>query len=210
MNHLYCYKMTWDTGFAPNPHGGVLTLATCKPIIRRCAMVGDWISGWAARKVHDNNGDAHPFTDGQNLIYLARITKKLTFDEYWCKYKQKKPKKLHTNGFIATKGCGSGCLGKDINYDEGDNIYEPLKNGEYRQHDNKYHQEKDKAHDLSGKYVLICDEFYYFGVKKALRIEEEIFPYIVPRCKKITLDDGSCLIKYINKKYSQGIITNKQ
>ena len=44
---LYCYKMTHDTGFAPNPYYEVLTLATCKPTIRRCAEIGYWISDWA-------------------------------------------------------------------------------------------------------------------------------------------------------------------
>lgn len=32
---LYAYKMTHDTGFAPNPYFGVCTLACCKPRIRR-------------------------------------------------------------------------------------------------------------------------------------------------------------------------------
>lgn len=31
---LFAYKMTHDTGFAPNPFWGYLTLATCKPKIR--------------------------------------------------------------------------------------------------------------------------------------------------------------------------------
>ena len=33
-----------DYGFAPNPYFGYCTLATCKPVIRRCAGVGDWIA----------------------------------------------------------------------------------------------------------------------------------------------------------------------
>ena len=32
---LFAYKMTHDTGFAPNPFWGWMTLATCKSQIRR-------------------------------------------------------------------------------------------------------------------------------------------------------------------------------
>ena len=41
------YKMTHDTGFAPNPFHGVLTLATCKPKIRACRKADDWVAGFA-------------------------------------------------------------------------------------------------------------------------------------------------------------------
>ena len=210
MNHLYCYKMTWDTEFAPNPYCGVLTLATCKPTIRRCAMIGDWVSGWAARIVHDNDRLAYSFKEGQNLIYLARVTKKIPFEQYWNEYPEKRPKKLNTERSRVAKGCGSGCAGTKVKYDVGDNIYEPSDNGDFIQHENSNHFEWDKLHDLSGKNVLICDEFYYFGVKNALRIEKDLFPFIIPRCKKIALSDASGLIDFITDRYVPGIIKKKQ
>ena len=37
---LYSYVITRDYGFAPNPFGGICTLATCKPGIRNHAKVG--------------------------------------------------------------------------------------------------------------------------------------------------------------------------
>ena len=208
MNHLYCYKMTWDTEFAPNPYCGFLTLATCKPTIRRCAMIGDWVSGWAARIVHDNDRVAYPFKDGPNLIYLAKITKKIPFERYWHEYPEKRPKKLIVEGVKGSKGCSSGCAG-EVKYDVGDNIYEPSNDG-FIQHENSNHFEWDKEHDLSGKNVLICDEFYYFGVKNALKIEKDIVPFIIPRCKKIALNDASSLIDYITDRFIPGIIKNKQ
>jgi len=199
--------MTWDTEFAPNPHCGVLTLATCKPTIRRCANIGDWVSGWAARTVHNNDRKPFAFKEGANLIYLAKITKKISFDEYWREYPQKRPQKLIKNhGDRVTISCGSRCSKADIKYDVGDNIYEPLCNGEFKQHENSNHGEWDKAHDLSGKFVLICDVFYYFGVNNAIKIENDVFPYVVPRCKKIALSDASGLIDYVTEKYAQGII----
>ena len=44
-NKLYSYKMRHDTRFAPNPLFGVLTLATCKPSMRRNMQIGNWIAG---------------------------------------------------------------------------------------------------------------------------------------------------------------------
>ena len=38
---VFSYIVTHDTGYAPNPFHGFLTLACCKPLIRRTAEVGD-------------------------------------------------------------------------------------------------------------------------------------------------------------------------
>ena len=51
---------------------------------------------------------------------------------------------------------------------------------------------------------------YYFGVKNALRIEKDLFPFIIPRCKKIRLSDVSSLIDFITDRFVPGIIKNKQ
>ena len=37
MSKGYSYIVARDFGFAPNPFNGVLTLATCKPIVRKGA-----------------------------------------------------------------------------------------------------------------------------------------------------------------------------
>ena len=185
-NYLYCYKMTWDTESAPNPHHGVLTLAICKPTIRRCSQVGDWISGWTAKVVHGKNDRIYSF-DNPKLIYLARVQKKLTFAEYWLQYQEKYPHEI--------KGMKSL-------YDSGDNIYKPLvanpnNYNDYEQVDNNNHTKEDIIHDLSGKYVLVCEEFYYYGVEDAIDIEKEIFDVTVPRCKKLVLDDYDRFIRFI-------------
>ena len=46
---LFSYKMTHDSGFAPNPFGYTSTLATCKPQIRLHKSVDDWIAGFTSR-----------------------------------------------------------------------------------------------------------------------------------------------------------------
>lgn len=86
-NRLYSYKMARATGFAPNPYFGVLTLATCKGDLRRIVQPGNWIAGWTSKSLKKY------FTDigKERLVYLARVSKKLTYAEYWERYKEKHP-----------------------------------------------------------------------------------------------------------------------
>ena len=95
---LYCYKMRHDTGFAPNTYHGVLTLATCKPTIRRCAEIGYWISGWTSNVVYGKNNIKKVFTDDTHkLIYLAKVTDKIKIDqqEQQKKFEKMMDKKIH-------------------------------------------------------------------------------------------------------------------
>lgn len=73
MARIYLYKLTADTGAAPCVARGLLSLAICKPMIRRKARVGDLIFGFAANSIDRNN----------RLIYAARVTKKLSAGEYF-------------------------------------------------------------------------------------------------------------------------------
>lgn len=211
---LYCYKMTHDTGFAPNPYHGVLTLATCKPTIRRCAAEGYWISGWAANVVQ---GKKQKYTDkAQRLIFLAKVEKVISYKDYWEETekvysKKKQPTKSIEKGKECFKSCGNRIVTKndDIAFC-GDNIYEPIKgkNNEFEQHENPHHGEANKAHDLSGKNVLICNDFYYFGIENAIDIINilGIEGFVVPRCKKISLDNDIAknIIDYVKKNYEIG------
>ena len=214
---LHCYKMVWDTEFAPNPHHNVLTLATCKPRIRKYAEVGDWISGWTAVKVHDKDHKTLIFPkDNERLIYLALVTEKLSFEKYWNRYDDKKPHRLK-NGIplpIKEKGsCGAGMNSDNALYDSGDNIYEPDSKhaGKFIQHPNGgEHGDKEKERDLSGEYVLICKEFYYFGVHHACEIPFPISFRPIPRWKKVSLDDAEQFISFIQKNHKSCTITNNE
>lgn len=46
MTRIYRYILTHDSGMAPCPDDGLITLATCKPVIRRMARPGDWVLGF--------------------------------------------------------------------------------------------------------------------------------------------------------------------
>lgn len=143
MDKLYSYKMSHDDRFAPNPCHGVLTLATCKPYLRLKAKAGDWIAGWTSISMK-----RHSTPIGQEkLVYLAKVTEKLSFKEYWNRYPEKRP-------------------GKDNESLTGDNIYSPdiSESDGYRLIPNLRHSKSSQKNtDLRGKYVLVCEEFYYFG-----------------------------------------------
>jgi hypothetical protein len=141
---LYSYIVTHDTGFAPNPFFGYCTLACCKPMIRRNAKIGDWIVGLSPKKY------------GNRLVYFMRVDEILSsFDLYWrdTRFANKKPRYDST-----------------IELQRGDNIYQPIGGGEYRQHRSFHsiqHSEEEnpslKAHDLSGKRILVSENYAYFG-----------------------------------------------
>lgn len=73
MNRIYFYKMTVDNGGAPHATDDLLSLAICKPVMRRTASPGDLILGFAANALRDDNA----------LIYAARVTEKLDGRDYY-------------------------------------------------------------------------------------------------------------------------------
>jgi hypothetical protein len=166
---LFTYILRSDTGFAPNPFHGYCTLATCKPKIRQTAKAGDWVVGISPKKYR------------HKLVYAMKVTEICSFDGYFNdpRFAKKIPNCSNQHGTKqeqALRKCG-------------DNIYEPLRNGRYRQLRSTHsgpkpfgreENRKKKEKDLKSKNVLIssADNFYYFGanagemppeIKKALR-----------------------------------------
>lgn len=142
MPKLYTYVVRHDTGFAPNPYHGFLTLACCKPLIRQSAKVGDWIMG----------GGSVATGRGAQLVYVMQVSEALTFEEYWDdpRFKAKKP-----------------CI--DARFEDwvGDNIY-PDAHG--TQQLPSMHSEAgcspcedDMDKDLSVDRVLVGERFVYWG-----------------------------------------------
>lgn len=161
MPRLFSYKLTHDTGFAPNPFWGFLTIATCKPLIRSAKRIGDWIAGFTSQELC---GDP---VGQERLVYLMQISEKIPFAEYFNNplFKKKIPD--------LTK---SQCL-----YKAGDNIYRPSSAHpsirEFEQLQNPYHDQFNKDRDLSGRFVLIANKFHYFG-RKALNIPNNLRPNV--------------------------------
>lgn len=162
MPKLFSYKMTHDTGFAPNPFWEVLTLATCKPCIRRANTKnkGDWIAGFTSKELC---GDP---VGKERLVYLMQIEEKITFADYFAdpRFKYKIPKIEEAQ-----------CI-----YKAGDNIYRPncsnpVDYDDFDQLINPYHCWTNKTKDLSGKFVLLSRRFFYFG-KEAIIVPINLRP----------------------------------
>jgi hypothetical protein len=68
---LYVYKVVADTGGAPCISRGMLSLAICKPKIRRTARKGDLVFGFG--------GKAY----GERLLYIAEVTEKPEVGGYY-------------------------------------------------------------------------------------------------------------------------------
>ena len=121
--------MTNDSGCAPNPYQ-ICTLAICKPKIRNSAKVGDYIIGFGSKQLGSEN----------KIIYIMKVTDKLTFEEYnWL--------------------CKNKYLSKIKN---GDCIYYK-KNNKIIQRVNKYHDEHCISTDISSPFVLLSNNYLYFG-----------------------------------------------
>jgi len=148
--------MAVDTGFAPNPFFGVLTLAACKPKIRLKKDVHDWIAGFTSKALcKDDVGK-------ERLIYLMQITDKIKISEYF----------NHPHYQIKIPDPSN----EETVYRAGDNIYKPCGMG-FEQIENWNHDESNKDADISGDYVLISNKFYYFG-GKPLEIDDSVRPKI--------------------------------
>lgn len=187
MAKAYSYVVKRDFGFAPNPFHGFLTLATCKQRIRKVAQVNDFIIGVA------------PVEFGSKLVYMAKISRVITFDEYWSlpEFACKKPVMNGSNKVMF-----------------GDNIYHHLKDGSWMQEDS-HHTNPDGSinqHNLerdTGKTdrVLVADEFFYFG-KGMIDISANFGDCIHHGINHSSPDINKCqeLWDFLQNNYEQGII----
>ena len=154
--HCFRYKLDHDYGLAPNPFGGIMTLAVCKGDIRRhkSLAVGDWIIGTGSKKMNMLN----------RLIYAMRVEGWMTFDEYW-----------NNPNFEFKKPVLNGSLVQMY----GDNIYHTGVDGCVIQ-EPCAHSMKDNSvnaghlkRDVRGQNVLYSRHFHYFG-DNAPKIPKEI------------------------------------
>jgi hypothetical protein len=141
----FSYVVSRDFGFAPNPFGEYCTLATCKPVIRRCAAISDLIIGIT------------PKGQGNELIYAMKVNEKISFNQYWSdpRFQYKKPV---MNGSIVQM--------------MGDNIYFlDEKKNKWFQMDSHHSYDKGKINnnnvenDTKVDFVLVATHFFYFGRK---------------------------------------------
>lgn len=187
MAKCYSYVLKRDFGFAPNPFYGFLTLATCKPVIRHSVQIGDYIIGNS------------PVCFGNKLVFMAKVSDVITFDDYW-------------NGeqYACKKPVMNGSFKKLY----GDNIYHRLENGQWMQ-ENSHHSNEDGSINLynlkrdtgTTDHVIIADEFFYFG-SSMIDVPDEfkscIHSGIGQHCPNMDVCLG--LWDYLNSKYEKGLI----
>jgi hypothetical protein len=149
---IYTYILAHDTGFSPNPFHRWLTLACCKPAIRRTAKPGDWVVGIT------------PHALGNRLAYAMQIAERLTFAQYWAdpRFRAKRPRHSSRDPIVR----------------RGDNCYKPLVGEEFVQIPCS-HPPQEQEKDLSGRYVLVARRFCYYGAN-ARRVPPSL-RFMVPK-----------------------------
>lgn len=142
---LYSYTIPYDDGAAPNPFWGKLTLAICKPVIRRTADIDDWVVATGSKNAE--MGDLQ-----FKIVYVMKVTNKMSLQEYDDYCKKNLPNKIPDT------------QNNDTRLHIGDCIYdftsEP--NGKLRP---SVHGFGNRETDLGGENVLLSSHFYYFGNK---------------------------------------------
>jgi hypothetical protein len=143
---VHSYVIDHDLGFAPNPFHGVCTLAACKPEIRRCAQIGDYIIGTGSR----------PSGRQGHLIYWMRVDEILNFDQYWSdpRFHRKRP-----------------VMRGSLMLRYGDNIYHHVDGSETFAQEDSFHSEPNGVTSVENldrdtkrtDRVLIGREFAYWG-----------------------------------------------
>jgi hypothetical protein len=178
----FSYIVARDYGFAPNPFYGVLTLATCKPSIRKTAMVGDYVIGFSRKKYESK------------LIFMMRVTEKMSFDEYW-----------NDPRFLCKRPVMNGSTKKLY----GDNIYHHDELGQWVQEDSHHSKENGEINEdnlkkdtRSTDQVLISSEFFYLG-NKMVKLPSDLRRCVYEHRGHKKIDEKDCLElwKYLTSKY---------
>lgn len=145
MPDVHTYAVSYDLGFAPNPFGGLCSLACCKPEIRRTAKLGDWIVGLTGTKL----------PPPLRLVFAMLVTRISNFDEYWSAVE-----------FAGRKAKRNGSQAAQV----GDNIYHREGPGAPWIQENSVHSlpggaqcDLNTAHDTRVNRILLSDQFIYFG-----------------------------------------------
>ena len=132
-----------------------------------------------------------------------RVSRAISFDEYWKEYPAKRP------------------MFSSAEKSLGDNIYEPLPAaGGYKQHRSGHSQHDEETgrpidredkgameHDLSGKRVLIAESFVYYGAK-ALKLPEYWRARLAAGRGHIRLDDENIVREW--SAYMKGKLKGKR
>lgn len=134
---LYTYVVVHDTGLAPNPFGEWCSIAVCTPNHQGIlAGCSDWICGFS------------PKGQGSQLVYALQVEERPSLHEYFHdgRWAYKKPSRQ-----TAQSRCG-------------DNFYERLPDGTWKQHWNFFHRTRaNHIQDTRRPVAFVGRRFWYFG-----------------------------------------------
>lgn len=153
---MFTYCIRIDDGAAPNPYWGKCTLVICKPRIRSTAAVGDWIVGMGSK--NSPIGDCR-----EKVVYAMRVSQKMTMREYDFFTLEKLPQKI------------PDWQNAEVKRRLGDSIYDFSTNPPSLR--KSVHKEENQETDLGGKFALISDHFFYFGISPVL-LPENLKPIV--------------------------------
>ncbi len=141
-SRLFSYCIPFDDGAAPNPFWGLCTLAICKPDIRRVAQKDDWVVGTGS--VNSPIGDI-----SGKVVYAMRVSEKNTMRGYDQFTSSELPNKIpQMDHDDPRRRCG------DSIYDF--STFPPRLRL-------SVHSEGNRSTDVSGRFVLLSNHFFYFG-----------------------------------------------
>jgi hypothetical protein len=159
MVRLYIYKMVVDNGGAPcvtsNPK--LLSLALCKPAIRRTAEKGDIIFGFAGNEMKEK----YP---GNPLIYLAEIAAAICGERYYS-----------NSEFLARPDCVYVYDGRSFRH-----------RGRAKSYHSNADRDRDIGEQPAymNARVLLSEKFRYFG-SCGPQVAEERWPHLAELLKSM-------------------------
>lgn len=130
---VWSYVITTDHGTAPNYNEPAVTLAICKPRIRRRAEVNDLIIGFNGKTLS---------TSSDSVRWAGVVSEVISMERYWDdeRFSNKKPD-------------------RSLNPD---NIYK-FENGMFFQVKNNSHDNSSIKTDIGGKNVLVFKDVWHMG-----------------------------------------------
>lgn len=149
--NIFSYVVARDFGFAPNPFGGYCTLATCKPLIRERAKIGDIIIGTRASPKKNE------------IVYFMEVSEVSNFQQYWedPRFKAKRPNMY---------GSRKQAFGDNIYHFEDDDVIQ--EDSHHTLNDGTPCHKNIKT-DLKSRNVLIGERYAYWG-QSSLAIPPEL------------------------------------
>ena len=177
MSKILVYRMTHDSGFAPNPFGRYLTLVACTPNHMRANLQkGDWIVGLEAKHLSEQRKKARLCEKKEQLIiYVAEVSEVLNLNDYFndLRFQYKKFQKcnnwkirrgdnvyyIDNNQWKWIKGHEHNDKYKNQNYFNVNDFNKIWNNQQMKK------QYKPLIQDINGNRVFISENFSYFGDK---------------------------------------------